>query len=168
MARNVMLDMKPHTLSLTEAHPHGHSVSVAPPSQGLPEPQSDAPSSQYGNTQPNPSGYGFPNNQFMMAPMSTMPTMALMFFYPSPGNIPDTMYPSMAPHALTVPSMQQPTRTSIVYPEIERWFQYLDGNALHNKDGIQFAPYGTVLKSKGFCCINQLTPKFVSLADLQE
>jgi hypothetical protein len=91
-----------------------------------------------------------------------------MFFYPGPGNIPGTMYPSMAPHtALTVPSVQQPTR-SIIYPEIECWFQYQDSNAPRNKDNIVFAPYGTALKSKGFRRINQLTPKFVSLADLQE
>jgi hypothetical protein len=39
---------------------------------------------------------------------------------------------------------------------------------MRNKDDIVFAPYGDVLKKKGFIRITQLTLDFFSLKDLQE
>jgi len=54
------------------------------------------------------------------------------------------------------------------YPDIITWCQYLDNHKGRNQDGIVFAPFGALLKNKGFIRITQLTSDFVGLKDLQE
>jgi hypothetical protein len=57
---------------------------------------------------------------------------------------------------------------SVEFPDVVRWFQYLDEHEQRSKDGIQFSPYGIVLRDKGFLRVNQLTLDFLKLTDLQE
>ncbi|KAI6033626.1 hypothetical protein PISMIDRAFT_113855, partial [Pisolithus microcarpus 441] len=43
----------------------------------------------------------------------------------------------------------------------------LDHHEQHNQDGLTFAPYGPILRAKGFLCLSQLTLDFFGLSDLQ-
>jgi hypothetical protein len=74
--------------------------------------------------------------------------------FPQPGGNYPFPYPTMptglpgAPAAPTVPA--QTEETPCEYPDIVSWFQYLNGHNGCNQDNIIFAPFGTVLKKKGF------------------
>jgi hypothetical protein len=101
-------------------------------------------------------GYGYPN-QFMMPPMPP--------YYPHTGGhqfMPYPPFPTSNAQAASTPI------TAVDYPEVTRWFRFLDEHDHRNKDGIIFAPYGAILKGKGFLRITQLTLDFVALKDLQE
>jgi hypothetical protein len=65
-------------------------------------------------------------------------------------------------------NFSMPNTAAIVIPDIVAWFSFLDQHEQRNKDGITFAPYGLVLKAKGFLRLSQLTLDFIQLKDLQE
>jgi hypothetical protein len=69
------------------------------------------------------------------------------------------------PSATAAPTAAAPDEQ--LYPDVVSWCQYLDGHKTRSKDNIVFAPYGDVLKKKGFIRITQLTLEFFSLKDLQ-
>ncbi|KAI6012011.1 hypothetical protein BKA83DRAFT_104934, partial [Pisolithus microcarpus] len=52
-------------------------------------------------------------------------------------------------------------------PDIVSWFAFLDHHEQHNQDGLTFAPYGPILRAKGFLHLSQLTLDFFGLSDLQ-
>lgn len=47
-------------------------------------------------------------------------------------------------------------------PDMIAWFKYLDRHEQRNKDGIVFAPFGEVLRAKGFVRLSQLMPPIPS------
>lgn len=82
-------------------------------------------------------------------------------YYPGPSYPQQpSVYPAMMP-------ANQGINPSIEYPEIPKWFRYLDNHKIRNKDGIVFSSFGDTLSDKGFFRISQLSPEYVSLEDLE-
>ena len=50
---------------------------------------------------------------------------------------------------------------------ISNWLVHLDQHPKRNQDGVVFAPFGSILKEKGFVCSSQLASKHVSISDLE-
>jgi len=151
MSGNTTVDDKPHSLPLNKARPRGRSA----PS---PQPMFDG-----GYQVPFPSGYGYPN-QFMMP---TMPMMYNQVLGQNP-SYPFPQYPALAPTTSAQPQGTGSRPKTIEYPEVTRWFHFLDEHEERSKDGIHFQPFGEVLKRKGFLRITQLTLDFIMLKDLQD
>jgi hypothetical protein len=105
---------------------------------------------------PNMNPFMFPPPQFYY------PGQALPF-----GQYPPTSTPLPIPDKTNVP-VKNAVPGLHEYPEVTRWFQFLDEHAERSKDGIHFAQYGAVLKGKGFLRIKQLTLDFFTLKDLQD
>jgi hypothetical protein len=122
----------------------------------IPENPLQAPHANY-------AGYA---NPFMMAPMPPA------FYYPGqsiPGH--GYQFPQFSPPAnAAAPMTNQVAKApdTVEYPDVVHWFRFLDGHEVRRKDGIEFSPYGVLLKSKGFLRITQLTLDFFTLKDLQE
>jgi hypothetical protein len=153
MAKNADVETKPPLLRLHDARPRGRSA---------PNPQAQ-PTYDAGFQFPFPGGYNYPN-PYMMPPMP-MPMLYNQGLGQNPGSHPflAQQYPVPVPSTQAINSRP----TSIEYPEVTRWFRFLDEHEERSKDGIHFAPYGDVLKDKGFLRITQLTLDFVTLQDLQ-
>jgi hypothetical protein len=60
------------------------------------------------------------------------------------------------------------TRSMADMPEIVHWFKSLDEHDQQNKDGITFAPYGPILRGKGFRWLSQLSRDHVKPSNLVE
>ena len=75
-------------------------------------------------------------------------------------------YGAAAPVLAAMPTSA--VQLPIKYPDLIYWFSSLNTNEEHNKDGIEFTPYGAVLKEKGFLHLSQLTLDVFTLKDLQE
>lgn len=69
-------------------------------------------------------------------------------------------------HGLTIQS-SAPLASITDNPDIVSWFASLDHNEKRDTGGVSFAPFGHILREKGFLRLSQLTPKFVQLQDLQ-
>ncbi len=156
MAGNSTVDTKPHSLHLHEARPHARS---APWSSPQPTFENAAAS---GFQYPFSSGFNYPN-PFMMPPMP-MP----MFYNQGPGQNLGTSHPFLGPQYLSIPQATNSCPSAVEYPEVTRWFHFLDEHEERRKDGIGFAAFGDVLKNKGFLRITQLTLDFITLKDLQD
>ena len=147
-----MVDEKPPTLYLHNAHEHSRSI---PPHSQFPQP---------GN-----QGFSLPYNY--PSPIIVMPPWGL------PGNQGQYGAMAAASNTVAVPSeltesqsqVSQPTPSaSVKIPNIVQWFCYLNKDERRNKDGIIFSPYGINLRAKGFICLSQLTLDFFKLSDLQD
>jgi hypothetical protein len=156
MAGNSTVDTKPHSLHLHEARPHARSA-----------PQPTGPQPTFENAAA--SGFQFPfssgfnySNPFMMPPMP-MP----MFYNQGLGQNPIGSHPFLGPQYPPIPQATNSCR-QVEYPEVTRWFRFLDEHEERRKDGISFAPFGDMLKNKGFVRITQLTLDFITLKDLQD
>ena len=110
-----------------------------------------------------PGMYGYPSGPVVMP----------MWGYPGPGPggmpLPGQHFGMQLPtmNLLTSSDNTTSNMAPIIIPDIVAWFSYLDWHEEHNKDGIIFAPFGHILKMKGFLQISQLTLDFVKLEDLQ-
>lgn len=86
-----------------------------------------------------------------------------------PSNLPLHAAPPAHDHA---PSISQAprasTRATADIREIVHWFKYLDQHDERNKDGITFAPYGPILREKGFRWLSHLSQDYVKPSDLVE
>lgn len=153
MAKNADIETKPPLLRLHDARPRRRST---------PNPQ---PTYEAGFQFPFPGGFNYAN-PYTMPPMP-MPILYNQALGQNPGSHP--FLAQQYPVPGLVPSTQPINfrSTSIEYPEVTRWFRFLDAHEERNKDGIHFAPYGEVLKHKGFLRITQLTLDFIKLQDLQ-
>lgn len=86
-------------------------------------------------------------------------------YYPQ---YPQSATNSMPFHAPPTPHMMPSNeKDPHDYPDIVTWCQYLDSHKGRNQDGVVFAPFGALLKNKGFVRLTQLTSDFVGLKDLQ-
>ena len=50
---------------------------------------------------------------------------------------------------------------------ISNWLVHLDQHPERNQDGVVFAPFGSILKEKGFVRLSQLACKHISISDLE-
>ena len=64
------------------------------------------------------------------------------------------------------PGPEVDTTRNVEYPNITSWCQYLDAHDGRNRDGVRFAPYGEILKNKGFFRLSQLNKDYFSVQDL--
>ena len=60
-----------------------------------------------------------------------------------------------------------PIPTMALVPLISNWLTHLDQHPEQSQDGVVFAPFGPILKVKGFVRLSQLASKHVSVSDLQ-
>lgn len=155
MEGKATVDVKPPTLYLHAARPQSRLSTPQPPDQlGFP------------NTFMQSGVYGYPPGAI---PQVTMP----MWGYPThglgpsgqPGHYIGTPAPIMNP-APTCNNFA--TSNEVESPDIVAWFAFLDQHERRNKDPITFAPYGVMLKAKGFLRLSQLTLEYIQLRDLQE
>jgi hypothetical protein len=100
---------------------------------------------------------------YPMHPPFATPNM--MGYYPQYSQPAPNPMPFHAP--LTTHMMPSSEKSPHDYPDVITWCQYLDSHKGRNQDGVAFAPFGALLKHKGFIRITQLTSDFVSLKDLQ-
>jgi hypothetical protein len=150
MAGNTTVDTKPGALHLNEVRPRGRSAS------------SHLPMHDNGATTPFPGAlpYGY-LNPFMMP----MPPIYYQGQGSSSGNY---LFPPLPVAPANHTQAGGSDVTPIAYPDMVSWFRSLDEHEGRNKDGINFSPFGAVLKAKGFLRITQLTRDLVGLKDLQE
>lgn len=159
MSGNATIDTKPPLLFLHDVRPRTRRGPTIP---------------HENNTQQINPGFNFPNHGFNFPGHFAMPQMPL-FVYPghnvqsvqnSMSFLPAAAYGAAAP-AVPVGSLGTAQRP-IKYPSLIDWFASLDTNEERNKDGIVFAPYGAVLKDKGFLRLSQLSLELFTLKDLEE
>ena len=79
-----------------------------------------------------------------------------MFYNQGPGQNLGTSHPFLGPQYLSIPQATNSCPSAVEYPEVTRWFHFLDEHEERRKDGIGFAAFGDVLKNKGFLRITQL------------
>lgn len=104
------------------------------------------------------------------------------YYHPDANNSGQWLYPPYQPQFHTAPpsisssrphrDAPTPTTTHItpvtnIPTDIVSWFSYLDQHEERNKDGITFAPYGSILRAIGLRCLSELTLDYVPLSDLQ-
>jgi hypothetical protein len=146
------IETKPESLSLTDVRSRGRATPV---------PQ---PNLEY---QPNHGAYGYGNPYIHQPPMYP-PYHPHSFQYPPPIQ-PTQPAPPMKPmQPIQAPIPTQAPVPTAKYPDVVPWFRFLDGHPDRNGDEIEFAPYGPLLKSRGFRRISQLTLEYFKLQDLQE
>lgn len=154
MSGHSTVDTKPVNLHLSEARPPTRLRSNAQPLSG--------------DEAPYPGGYGY-LPPYAMPPMPPIPPI---YYHGQamPHGAFQSQYPPVPMPNPQVPITQAPAppRMPVEYPDVTRWFRFLDEHEERNKDGILFAPYGPVLKEKGFRRITQLTGDFIRLENLQE
>ncbi|KAG9310732.1 hypothetical protein JVU11DRAFT_9336 [Chiua virens] len=76
--------------------------------------------------------------------------------------------PNMVTSSATTTSTSSATTTLIDYdPDLVSWLVYLDQHPARNRHGIKFAPFGEVMRAKGFVQLSQLLCKYIQLSDLQ-
>ena len=151
MSGNATVDIKPPTLLLHEVRPRTRHGPAMP---------------HENSTQPINPGFNFPG-QFAMPQMSHP-----FFIYPGgPSQSVQNMGFMPMPHGAAAAApfkLAGVTQPPIKYPDLIHWFASLDANEERNKDGIIFAPFGAILKDKGFLRLCQLTLDIFTLKDLQE
>ena len=54
----------------------------------------------------------------------------------------------------------------VEFPDIISWCKYLDSHTGRNRDGIQFTPFGEILKDKGFVRLSLIDNQLFSPQDL--
>ena len=155
MEGRATIDEKPATLYLQSAKPPSRSSTPHPPDQT----QFPGPFMQYGYP-PAP----------IAIPQVAMPMWSYPAHGPTGASQPGQIFaPAPMMNSTHVPgNFTTSDAMAIKIPDVASWFSYLDRHEQRNKDEITFAPYGVMLKAKGFLRLSQLTLEYVQLRDLQE
>jgi hypothetical protein len=99
-----------------------------------------------GNPKEDETATGVPHGCHYQAP----PTMNPQYYYP----------PQPAPIMPEIDSRH------VEFPDIISWCKYLDSHTGRNRDGIQFTPFGEILKDKGFVRLSLIDNQLFSPQDL--
>jgi hypothetical protein len=75
-------------------------------------------------------------------------------------------FPYYFPGQQPPPGPEIDATRNVEYPDIISWCHYLDAHNGRNRDGVQFVPYGEILKDKGFFRLSLLNEDYFSVQDL--